>query len=91
MNIIIKEHQYLKILTESLGVSRASLHYVNVIYKILEPTVLKFLNSNRDLNEKINIEIDLEKHNELFVSYLGHISKKISLKKMIQNLQMKYI
>lgn len=26
------------------------------------------------------IEIDLEKHNELFVSYLGHISKKISLK-----------
>ena len=44
MNIIIKEHQYLKILNESLGISRASLHYVNVIYKILEPTVLKFLN-----------------------------------------------
>jgi hypothetical protein len=58
MNIIIKEHQYLKILNESLGISRASLHYVNVIYKILEPTVLNFLNTKRDLNEKINIDLN---------------------------------
>ena len=57
MKYIISESQY-KLLTEDLGVSRASISYANLIYSVIENKVMNVINSDIDIEDKIIIGLN---------------------------------
>jgi hypothetical protein len=57
MKIILSETQYKKLISEDLGVSRASLSYVNLIYSILEKKIEPFLNTKKSFKETFKITL----------------------------------
>jgi hypothetical protein len=57
MKIILNESQYKKLISEDLGVSRASLAYVNLIYSILEKKIEPFLNNKKSFKETFKITL----------------------------------
>ena len=57
MKYIISESQY-KLLTEDLGVSRASIAYANLIYGVIENKVMSVIHSDTNIEDKIIIGIN---------------------------------
>lgn len=63
MKIILSESQILNLLNEDMGVSRSTLPYVNLIYRIIEPTVESMVHSGKSSRQ--NIVIGLDKINNI--------------------------
>jgi hypothetical protein len=57
MKIILKEQQ-LKNINESLGVSEASLAYVNLLYSIIEPKVIEMIAVRKNDTDEFYVESD---------------------------------
>ena len=58
MKIILSESQILNLLNEDMGVSRSTLPYVNLIYRIIEPMVESMVHSGKSSRQKIKINLD---------------------------------
>ena len=57
MKVLLSEEQLKKIIKEDLGVSRASLSYANLIYQTLEPKAKEFMDSRKESQEKIILNL----------------------------------
>jgi len=58
MKIILSESQILNLLNEDMGVSRSTLPYVNLIYRIIEPMIESMVHSGKSSRQKIKIGLD---------------------------------
>jgi len=58
MKIILSESQILNLLNEDMGVSRSTLPYVNLIYRIIEPMVESMVHSGKSSRQNIVIGLD---------------------------------
>jgi hypothetical protein len=57
MKVLLSEEQLKTLIKEDLGVSRASLAYANLIYQILEPKAIQFMESRNESQEKIILQL----------------------------------
>jgi hypothetical protein len=73
MKYIITESQY-KLLTEDLGVSRATLAYTNIIYETVKDKLLESIRNDRNVNETITIGLK-----DLFKVYTNDVEDFIEL------------
>ena len=73
MKYIITESQY-KLLTEDLGVSRATLAYTNIIYETVKDKLLESIRNDRNVNETITIGLK-----DLFKVYKNDVEDFIEL------------
>jgi hypothetical protein len=73
MKYIITETQY-NLLTEDLGVSRATLPYTNIIYETIEKQVIKDIRSDKETKETITIGLK-----DLFHVYKDNVDDFIEL------------
>jgi len=55
MKIIVNESQYMSLINEDMGVSRASVAYANIIYEKLRPIVIEFTKNKQPGKQKIVI------------------------------------
>ena len=73
MKYIITESQY-KLLTEDLGVSRATLAYTNIIYETVKDKLLESIRNNRNVSETITLGLK-----DLFKVYKNDVEDFIEL------------
>ncbi len=73
MKYVITESQY-KLLTEDLGVSRATLAYTNIIYETVKDKLLESIRNDRNVNETITIGLK-----DLFKVYKNDVEDFIEL------------
>ena len=58
MKYIITESQYQNLLSEDLGVSRASIAYANLIYGVIKNKVMSVIHSSTDIENRIIIGLN---------------------------------
>jgi hypothetical protein len=73
MKYIITEHQY-KLLTEDLGVSRASIPFTNLITNYVENEIKKVFNSNKEIKKTLKLKLK-----DIFPIYKSNIEDFIEL------------
>lgn len=73
MKYIITESQY-KLLTEDLGVSRASIPFTNLIYNFVSGKVKSLLNSNKKIKETLKLSLK-----DIFPIYKSNLEDFIEL------------
>lgn len=73
MKYIITESQY-KLLTEDLGVSRASIPFTNLIYDFVSKKVKSLFNSNKKINETLKLSLK-----DIFPIYKSNLEDFIEL------------
>lgn len=56
MKVILKESQFGKLLNEAKGVNEASIEYVNLLYKIIEPKVIEMISVGKNDTDEFYVE-----------------------------------